>query len=50
MSQQYLTVENIYKQFGDFTALSNISLSVNRGEFVCILDPALAHQIVQAGV
>ncbi|WP_319534355.1 putative 2-aminoethylphosphonate ABC transporter ATP-binding protein [uncultured Vibrio sp.] len=40
MSQQYLTVENIYKQFGDFTALSDISLSVDKGEFVCFLGPS----------
>ncbi|UUM32357.1 putative 2-aminoethylphosphonate ABC transporter ATP-binding protein [Vibrio japonicus] len=40
MSQQYLTVESIYKQFGDFNALSDISLSVNKGEFICFLGPS----------
>ncbi|KOO10473.1 phosphonate ABC transporter ATP-binding protein, partial [Vibrio xuii] len=28
------------KQFGDFTALSDISLSVNKGEFICFLGPS----------
>ncbi|WP_282177059.1 putative 2-aminoethylphosphonate ABC transporter ATP-binding protein [Vibrio nereis] len=40
MSQHYLVVENICKQFGDFSALSDISLSVSKGEFICFLGPS----------
>ena len=30
----YLKIENVWKAFGDFFALKDISLEVNRGEFV----------------
>lgn len=36
----YLQVRNLFKKFGDFTALSDISLDVNEGEFVCFLGPS----------
>jgi iron(III) transport system ATP-binding protein len=36
----YLKVENLTKKFGDFTALSNISLEVFEGEFICFLGPS----------
>lgn len=36
----YLRVEHITKKFGDFTALKDISLSVEEGEFVCFLGPS----------
>ncbi len=36
----YLKVENLTKMFGDFTALKDISLEVNEGEFVCFLGPS----------
>jgi iron(III) transport system ATP-binding protein len=36
----YLQVRNLYKNFGDFTALKDISLDVYEGEFVCFLGPS----------
>ena len=39
-SETYLKIENVWKAFGDFFALKDISLEVNRGEFVCFLGPS----------
>ncbi len=39
-TQTYLKIENVWKAFGDFFALKDISLEVNRGEFVCFLGPS----------
>ncbi|PMH46144.1 phosphonate ABC transporter ATP-binding protein [Vibrio sp. 10N.286.49.B3] len=36
----YLYVNNLSKQFGDFTALSQISLDIKKGEFICFLGPS----------
>jgi iron(III) transport system ATP-binding protein len=36
----YLIVRDLVKRFGKFTALKNVSLSVNKGEFVCFLGPS----------
>src|SRR4051812_14793420 len=36
----YLEVRNLHKRFGDFTALGDISLDVDEGEFVCFLGPS----------
>jgi iron(III) transport system ATP-binding protein len=36
----YLEVRNLAKRFGDFTALSDVSLDVAEGEFVCFLGPS----------
>jgi iron(III) transport system ATP-binding protein len=36
----YLRVENLTKDFGNFTALKNVSLTVSKGEFVCFLGPS----------
>lgn len=36
----YLRVRKLEKQFGDFTALRDISLDVYEGEFVCFLGPS----------
>ena len=36
----YLKIENVTKNFGDFTALRNISLEVYESEFVCFLGPS----------
>ena len=38
--EQYLSVKNINKYFGDFQALKNVSFDVTEGEFVCILGPS----------
>lgn len=39
-AETYLRIENVWKAFGDFYALKDISLEVNRGEFVCFLGPS----------
>ncbi len=36
----YLSIRNVTKKFGDFTALNNISLVVFESEFVCFLGPS----------
>ncbi|MBE9473937.1 MAG: putative 2-aminoethylphosphonate ABC transporter ATP-binding protein [Chloroflexi bacterium] len=36
----YLIVKNVTKTFGDLIALNDVSLSVNEGEFVCLLGPS----------
>src|ERR1700754_2917618 len=36
----FLRVRDLFKQFGKFTALKDISLDVNKGEFVCFLGPS----------
>ncbi|MGF1755688.1 putative 2-aminoethylphosphonate ABC transporter ATP-binding protein [Vibrio makurazakiensis] len=39
-NQTYLNIENVVKTFGQFTALKQISLSIQQGEFVCFLGPS----------
>lgn len=36
----YLEVRDLFKQFGGFTALRDISFDIRRGEFVCFLGPS----------
>jgi iron(III) transport system ATP-binding protein len=36
----YLRIRDLHKTFGDFTALRDISLDVEEGEFVCFLGPS----------
>ena len=35
-----LRIEHIVKRFGEFTALNDVSLSINKGELVCFLGPS----------
>ncbi|AZL86890.1 putative 2-aminoethylphosphonate ABC transporter ATP-binding protein [Aliivibrio salmonicida] len=39
-NKAYLTINNVMKKFGQFTALEQISLSIEKGEFVCFLGPS----------
>lgn len=36
----FLELKHIKKKFGKFTALDDINLTINRGEFVCMLGPS----------
>jgi putrescine transport system ATP-binding protein len=36
-AQAYVRVENVSKRFGDFVAVNNVSLDVERGEIFCLL-------------
>lgn len=38
--RSYLDIRHVVKQFGSFTALKNISLAIEKGEFVCFLGPS----------
>ena len=38
--EPYLRVEQVIKQFGQFVALRDISLTINEDEFVCFLGPS----------
>lgn len=40
MAEPYLKVIDVTKKFGDFTALNNVSLEVEKGEFLCFLGPS----------
>lgn len=39
-SQTYLRIQGVVKQFGAFTALKQISLSIKQKEFICFLGPS----------
>jgi iron(III) transport system ATP-binding protein len=36
----YLSISNLWKAFGNFLALKDISLDINEGEFICFLGPS----------
>jgi len=36
----YLQIQHLRKSFGNFTALDDISLEINEGEFICFLGPS----------
>ncbi|WP_306115715.1 MULTISPECIES: putative 2-aminoethylphosphonate ABC transporter ATP-binding protein [unclassified Roseovarius] len=38
--QTYLSIDNLWKAFGDFLALKDISLEIDEREFVCFLGPS----------
>ncbi len=39
-ARPYLSIEGLWKAFGDFIALKDISLDIQEGEFVCFLGPS----------
>ncbi|MEH6547418.1 MAG: ATP-binding cassette domain-containing protein, partial [Sneathiella sp.] len=38
--EAYLQISGLWKAFGDFLALKDISLTIEEGEFVCFLGPS----------
>ncbi|MGN6454987.1 MAG: ATP-binding cassette domain-containing protein, partial [Achromobacter mucicolens] len=36
----YLVLDRLSKRYGDTTAVENLSLSVNKGEFISLLGPS----------
>ncbi|MFC3630456.1 putative 2-aminoethylphosphonate ABC transporter ATP-binding protein [Paracoccus angustae] len=40
VAQDYLKIADLWKSYGDFVALKNVSLCVERGEFLCFLGPS----------
>ncbi len=39
-AKSFLRIDNIWKSYGDFLALKEISLDINESEFVCFLGPS----------
>ena len=39
-SEPYLSISGLSKKFGTFTALQDIALDIDEGEFVCFLGPS----------
>ena len=40
MAVPEITLESVTKKFGSVTALENVDLSIERGEFVCVIGPS----------
>ena len=40
VTDDYLRIENLWKIYGDFAALRDVSLRIGKGEFICFLGPS----------
>lgn len=40
MGNTFLKIEGVSKKYGSFTALNDINISIDEGEFVCLLGPS----------
>ncbi len=40
MTAPMLDYDNVWKRFGDFTALAGVSMQVHRGQVVCLIGPS----------
>jgi iron(III) transport system ATP-binding protein len=40
VTDDYLRIENLWKTYGDFVALRDVSLRIAKGEFICFLGPS----------
>ena len=40
MPKEFLSVKGITKKYGNFTALDNVGIDIQEGEFVCLLGPS----------
>ena len=39
MAEEYLKVENLYKNYGNIKAVNNVSFSAKKGEIIALLGP-----------
>ena len=39
MTEEYLKVKNLYKNYGDIKAVNNVTFSAKKGEIIALLGP-----------
>lgn len=47
MGKTFLKIENVSKKYGSFTALQDINVSIDEGEFVCLFSTIFYHNCTQ---